>query len=175
MKEIQAALAGLDPNALAKKLQSGEEIGLTIPQGSVVLSKDDVLMKPRVPDGWAGLVDYGTQLMMDVQITEELAEEGIAREVVRYVQELRKKSGLEMEDRIILYCGTDSSVLQQAIQKHSSYISGETLAIQLASHPLYGGADWTTVKVQGQPLTIQLNKVLRSRAAKPNLSQAGSP
>jgi isoleucyl-tRNA synthetase len=119
-------------------------------------------MKPRVPDGWAGLVDYGTQLMMDVQITEELAGEGIAREVVRYVQELRKKSGLEMEDRIILYCGTDSSVLQQAIQKHSSYISGETLAIQWASHPLDGGADGTTVKVQGQPLTIQLNKVLRA-------------
>ncbi|HEY7166159.1 MAG TPA: isoleucine--tRNA ligase [Candidatus Binatia bacterium] len=159
LKEVQTALAGLDPSLIARKMQADEPVELAISSGSVSLTKEDLLMTPKVTDGWAGLADYGTQLLLDVRITEELANEGIAREVVRHVQELRKKSGLEMEDRIVLYFGTDSALLQQAIEKHSSYISGETLAIQWAKQPLDGGSDATTVKVLGQPLTIQLNKV----------------
>ena len=159
VKEIQAALAALDPSFMAKKLQAGEEVELATPSGPVVLNKDEILMKPKVPDGWAGLADYGTQLLLNARVTEELAGEGMAREIVRHVQELRKKSGLEMEDRIILYFATESSVLQGAIEKHSSYISGETLTLQWANQPLDGEAHSTTVKVDGQPVTIQLNKV----------------
>ena len=159
VKEIQAALAALDPVLVAKKLQAGEEVELAIASGSVVINKDDILMKPKVPDSWAGLADYGTQLLLDATVTEELAGEGMAREIVRHVQELRKKSGLEMEDRIILYFGTESLAVQRAIEKHSSYISGETLALEWANQPLDGEAHSTNVKVDGQPLKIQLNKV----------------
>jgi len=160
VKEIQAALTALDPMSASRKLQAGEDIELDTASGAVVLNKDDILMKAKVLDGWAGLADYGSQLLLDTRVTEELAGEGMAREIVRHVQELRKRSGLEMEDRIILYFGTESSALQRAIEKHSSYISGETLALKWANQPLDGEAHSTKVKVDGQPVTIQLNKVV---------------
>ena len=50
---------------------------------------------------------------LDTRITEELSHEGMARDVVRHVQDARKEAGLEMEDRIILYLGTESEKLQR--------------------------------------------------------------
>ena len=95
-------------------------------------------LKAKAPDGWTGLIDRGTQLLLDVRINEELAREGMAREVVRHVQELRKKSGLEMEDRIVLHFATESPALRRAVEGHSSYISAETLAVKWANIPLDG-------------------------------------
>jgi len=158
VKEIQIALAALDPMSLVAKLQAGGAVELACAGGPVVLNQNDILAKAKPPDGWAGLADYGTQMLLDVRITDELAREGMAREVVRHVQELRKKSGLEMEDRINLYFDTESLTLRRAIESHGSYISGETLAIELAHRPLDGDSHGTSVKVDGQPLTIQLRK-----------------
>ena len=101
----------------------------------MVLDKNDILVNVRAPEGWAGLSDHGTQLILDVRVTEELACEGTAREIVRHIQELRKKSGLEMEDRIRLSFQTDSSTVREAIETHKSYISGETLAVELTKEP----------------------------------------
>jgi isoleucyl-tRNA synthetase len=158
VKELRAALNALDPISVVQKLQAGNRIELACASGTVVLDESDVLIKTKAPDGWAGLGDHGTQLLLDVRVTEELAREGMAREVVRHVQELRKKSGLEMEDRIALRFATESSALQQAIEIHRSYISAETLAIEWAKGQLDGNTHTTDVRVDGQPLTIQLRK-----------------
>jgi hypothetical protein len=64
-----------------------------------------------------------------------------------------------MEDRIILYLATESAALRQAVERHASYISAETLALEWANGPLDGNAHMTSVKVDGQPVTIQLRKV----------------
>ena len=84
----------------------------------------------------------------------------MAREVVRHIQELRKKSGLEMEDRIALHFGTESPELLRAVEAHSSYISAETLAVEWPNVPLDGDSHAISVKVDGHPLTIQLRKVV---------------
>jgi valyl-tRNA synthetase len=83
----------------------------------------------------------------------------MAREIVRHVQELRKKSALEMEDRIALHFATESSELLRAVEAHNSYISAETLAVEWRSVPLDGDSHAINVKVDGHPLTIQLRKV----------------
>ncbi|MFX5785329.1 DUF5915 domain-containing protein, partial [Acinetobacter baumannii] len=80
-----------------------------------------------------GVADGSTQVLLDVRITEELEREGMAREIVRNVQELRKTSKLEPEDRIELHLSTDSLKLAQAIQEHKQYISDETLTIRWAT------------------------------------------
>jgi len=153
-------LAALDANSLAAKVQAGDNIELDCAGTVVVLDASDILLKAKAPDGWTGLIDHGTQLLLDVRINEELAREGMAREVVRHVQELRKKSGLEMEDRIALHFATESPALRRAVEGHSSYISAETLAVEWANAPLDGDSHMTSVKVDGHPLTIQLRKVI---------------
>jgi hypothetical protein len=65
-----------------------------------------------------------------------------------------------MEDRIMLYLGTDSEKLRQAIAAHRDYIAAETLTVQWSSQPLNGsGVHRATVKVDGQALTIELRRV----------------
>src|SRR4029453_5215392 len=102
-KEIRTALAALDSKSLVAKLQAGGSIELDCAGTTVILDANDILLNAKAPEGWIGLIDRGTQLLLDVRINEELAREGMAREVVRHVQELRKKSGLEMEDGIIFF------------------------------------------------------------------------
>lgn len=160
VKEVQTALAALDSMSVVEKVQAGGDLQLACPGGVVVLDKNDLLINTRAPEGWAGLTDHGTQLLLDVRITEQLAREGMAREVVRHVQELRKKSELEMEDRIALYLVTESSALRQAIEAHRSYICAETLAIEWANSPLDGGVHEASAKVNGQALIIQLRKAI---------------
>jgi isoleucyl-tRNA synthetase len=160
VKEIRTALAALDPDSLAAQVQAGGNIALDCGGTTVLLDANDILLKAKAPDGWAGLIDRGTQLLLDARINEELAHEGMAREVVRHVQELRKKSGLEMEDRIALHLATQSLELRQAVNAHSDYIAAETLAVERPNAPLDGDSHAITVKVDRHPLTIQLRKVV---------------
>src|SRR5207249_4988502 len=112
----------------------------------------------KAPDGWAGVADRGTQVLIDARITDELAAEGMAREVIRHVQNARREAGLEMEDRIVLHLGTDSPKLREAIAAHRDYIASETLTVQWAGQSLGEGAFHADLKVDGQPLTVHLSK-----------------
>jgi isoleucyl-tRNA synthetase len=159
LKEVQTALAAADASAIARQVGSGQAYELACPNGTVSLESTDVIVQLQAPEGWAGVADRGTQVSLDVRLTDALAREGMARDLVRQVQDLRKKSGLEMEDRIVLHLATDSDALRQAIQAHQGYICSETLATQWATHVLDGDAHTAQVKVDGQPLTIQLRKV----------------
>jgi isoleucyl-tRNA synthetase len=120
-----------------------------------------VVVQQRAPEGWAGVADRGTQVLVDARVSEELKREGLARDVVRQVQDLRKQSGLEMEDRIALWLDTGADRLRQAIEAHRDYIASETLTAQWAAQPLDGEAHSTRVKVEGQELLIELRKIAR--------------
>src|SRR5262249_39535371 len=128
----------------------------------VELEPGDVVVQLKAPEGWAGVADRGTQIVVDARVSEELKQEGMARDVVRHVQELRKSSNLEMEDRIVLHLATESAALAQAIKVHQSYSCSETLATHLSPRPLEGkDIHPASVKIDGQSLTIQLRRVAK--------------
>ena len=72
--------------------------------------------------GWTAIVERGTIVLLDTRITDELKREGQAREVIRHVQSLRKDTGLEMDDRIVLHLSTPEQGLKAAIEAHRDYI-----------------------------------------------------
>ena len=115
-------------------------------------------VKFKSPEGWAGVVDKGTQVMVDTRITTALAEEGMAREVIRHVQDLRKKSDQEMEDRIALHMATEDPGLKSAILTHKAYIMSETLTTTWSEQALPEGCASSQVEIDGKRLTIQLSK-----------------
>ncbi len=160
LNSVVAGLRALDAAAVADRVAKGEKFSLDCP-GHInpTLEPTDVIVSYRAPDGWAGVMDRGTQVAIDARITEELALEGIARDIVRQVQELRKQSALEMEDRIILFLGTDSPRLQRAIDDHRQYIAAETLASERSSQPIGLSAHRADVKVDKEALTIELRKM----------------
>ena len=144
--------------ALAAQVRADQPIELALASGAVTLQPADLWVSTKVPEGWAGVDDRGTQVLVDVRITAELKREGTARDVIRQVNQLRKEAGLEMEDRIILYLGTESATLDQAIDAHRDYIAAETLTMRWSEEHLGDGAATANVKVDGQALTIHLRK-----------------
>ena len=157
LKEVQTAIAGAPAATLAAQVQGGQPFELLCTGGPVALESADVIVTQKAPEGWAGVADRGTQVLIDSRITEELAREGMAREVVRHVQELRKTADLNIEDRIVLHLGTGGAELRKAIDAHRDYIAAETLTVQWAESA-DGLAHTQTVKIEGQVLQIALSK-----------------
>ena len=158
LKEVLAALAAADAEKVSARVLAGLSVELDCPGGAITLDADDVVVQRRAPEGWAGLADKGTQVLLDVRISVELASEGLAREVIRRVNDERKNARLEMEDRIELCLETSSSALQQAIDTHRNYIAAETLAARWAQPPLTGDWHRASIKLDGQVLNIALRK-----------------
>jgi isoleucyl-tRNA synthetase len=163
LKEIQTALAACDAALLAEAVAGGQPFQLVIEGGreSLALEPGDLQIQLRAADGWAGAADRGTQVAVDARLTEALKQEGMARDVVRHVQELRKRAGLEMDDRIVLYLDADSPALKKAIEAHKKHLSEETLVVEWSARPLGGQAHRANVKVDGQPLVIELRKAAK--------------
>ena len=100
-------------------------------------------------------VVQGDELKLDLEVTPELEREGLAREVIRYVQATRKNAGLNVDDRIKLSLTTDDSKLQKVFAEYQQVITAETLAVQFDSELYTYNA---TVDIAGAKLTIALEK-----------------
>jgi isoleucyl-tRNA synthetase len=159
--QVIAAFEKLPKEKLRELANREEPLTLVLPSGDSVslVPLEDIEFVPKGLEGWAVAAHLDTVVGVDTRITEDLAKEGKAREVVRHVQNLRKDAGLEMDDRIVLYLHTVSDKLRQAIEAHRGYIMNETLATQWATKPLDGDTHHVDVKVDGQALRIELRKV----------------
>ena len=99
-------------------------------------------------------------VLIDKRLTTELIEEGLARDVVRFVQNLRKDAGLNIEDRIGLSVVTEVEALQSAVQHFAEHIRSETLADELTYEPMTGDDGHTTeAKLAGGMVTLGLRRL----------------
>jgi isoleucyl-tRNA synthetase len=153
---VTAALAK-QANA-AELLSSGKPVVLQIGNEPVAVEPGDVWITPRVEKGWGGIADRGTQILLDGRITPELELEGLAREIVRHVQNARKDADLQMDDRIALRLTTDAAKLQEAIRVHGEYIAAETLVVEWTTAPMGGKSHTVQVEIEKMKLTIELKK-----------------
>ncbi len=164
LNEVVATIAKLDPAAVKERRLNKDAVDrmilLECPSGNEWLLPAEYELIAIAPDGWEGDEDFGIQCAVDIRITQELKYEGMARDVVRHIQNLRKDAGLEMDDRIELYIGTEPESLRQAIGNHNEYIANETLTASWSGRPMEGEGVFTAnVKVEGHSLLIQLRKV----------------
>ena len=116
-------------------------------------------MKHSYRDGWAWAVDGKTCVLLDTKLTSVLKNEGIARDIVRNVQNLRKDSGLDIADRIVLYLMTASDAIAEAIQQCKDYIATETLAVEIKNQSSDSNHQ-TDIKIDGQEMTIAISKAM---------------
>ncbi|HSX48300.1 MAG TPA: isoleucine--tRNA ligase [Candidatus Nanoarchaeia archaeon] len=92
---------------------------------------------------------------LDTEITQELKQEGLAREIIRQIQAARKSADLQVDDRIELVLGTDSAELKQALETNSDLIAKETLATDLK---IVEKGSEVPALIEGMDLTIELGK-----------------
>jgi isoleucyl-tRNA synthetase len=112
------------------KIEKEGEIIVKINDNIVKLSIDEVEISSQDIEGWLVSNQGGLTVALDVSISEELREEGNARELINRVQNLRKDSGLEVTDKIKLSI-EKNSILEQAVQSNEQYIKNETLTAEL--------------------------------------------
>ncbi len=155
--KIRAALLELDPAQVVAKVQANAPVEVEAGGQKVALEANEVLVYTVPVEGLAVSTDNGISVAVDETLTPELKAEGMAREVVRRVQDLRKQSGLDISDRIRLYY-TASATLQQAVESFSDYIRGETLAIELSNQQPQDGAAVSSDSFDGEELTIGVLK-----------------
>jgi isoleucyl-tRNA synthetase len=155
LKEAEAALAKIDPSAIQAQLKGG-----TFELAGVSLDSNDIVVEFSAKSGWCGIAEKSTQVAINTAISEELRFEGLARVVIRQVQDTRKKAGLELLDKIVLYLSTPSPELTNAIARHALEIATAVQAVEWSSVPLLGsGVHTAGVKVEGFELTVMLRKV----------------
>jgi isoleucyl-tRNA synthetase len=133
---IRAALAQADAAAIAAAVAAGDGFELEAGGERLHFEPDDVLVETQSAAGYACAEEAGYMVGLDTRLDEALAREGLAREVVRTVQEARKQAGLEVSDRIGL-CITGSATIEQVLAENREHIMDETLATR------WGDADFT--------------------------------
>ena len=112
-------------------IEQNGSISIDLDGEAVLLTRDDVEVVHEDIQGWTIGVDDDLLVAIDTTLSDELINEGIAREFVNRIQNLRKEKGFELSDRIaILYQSSDER-LNDAIEKTLSYIKAETLAVKL--------------------------------------------
>jgi isoleucyl-tRNA synthetase len=125
---VAAAIEAADAATLAADLSSGAETSVEVDGAPVSLGPDDVIVTQVPRSGWAVASGDGETVALEIAITPELRREGLAREVVRRVQDARRNDGLDVTDRISLRWSTADPELTAALTEHGALISGEVLA-----------------------------------------------
>jgi isoleucyl-tRNA synthetase len=156
VRDAAAALAA-DP-APAAELAAGHRVSIPLPDGSTVeLGPDDVDLVQDTVEGWGVASEGGITVALELELTPELRREGLARELVRVVQDARKAAGLEVSDRIVLGLGASGEVAG-ALAEHRSSIAGETLATELREGEVADAAYRQVVPVEGSTVTVTLRR-----------------
>ncbi len=127
------AIAGAVMNFTAEDINKIEQNGnfdVEINGKSITLERDDVEITSQDIEGWLVANEGALTVALDVTITEELKKEGIARELVNRIQNLRKDSGFEVTDRIDVKLQQDEQI-KQAVDSNIEYIKTETLTEEL--------------------------------------------
>jgi isoleucyl-tRNA synthetase len=128
----------------AVKAGSWTQAGDRVEAAGVVLEPGEYELKLAAadPDSTSALPGNAGLIALDLRVTPDLAAEGIARDVVRIVQQARRDAGLAVSDRIRLDIGADGAVAD-AVRAHAGFIAAETLAVDLTVRP--------TAEVGGEP------------------------
>jgi isoleucyl-tRNA synthetase len=154
MPAVAEAVAALDAGAAASPLRHGGTVGLVIDGDEHPLALDDVQMVLQPLDGYQ-VERAGTHAVaLNLELDAELVREGLAREIVRAIQNARKGAGLNVEDRIALSLGGDDELVRAA-QAHEDYVTGEVLATSVAYD---GDAAAEVAEIRGRPLHITVDR-----------------
>jgi isoleucyl-tRNA synthetase len=148
---VAATIMDADPAELAASLADHSRATVNVGGDPVEVSDAEVMVSERPREGWSVVNDQGETVALDLEISPELARAGLAREVVRLVQEARKQSGFEVSDRIDLRweavtegnSASSDSEVAAAIAEHEPMIAAEVLATSMvAGAPDRIDGDW---------------------------------
>jgi isoleucyl-tRNA synthetase len=155
--KVRAALEALDPIKVADSVSSGIKVSLEVDGQTVDLEPQEILVTTQPVEGLAVASDKFLTVAVDSTITPELHSEGLAREIVRRVQSMRKNAGFNIEDRITTYYNTEGD-LAKVFQTWGEYFKSETLSTDLIPEAAPSGSYVEEHNVDEEEITIGVLK-----------------
>jgi isoleucyl-tRNA synthetase len=138
---VASAIAAAPAAGIATAVLAGGSIQVAVPGlPGVRVGAEDVIVTQTPRAGWAVATDAGETVAIDTSITPELRREGLAREVIRLVQDARKNDGLDVTDRIALRWSARDADLSAALSEHATLIADEVLAVEYGPDVAAGDA-----------------------------------
>ena len=169
MKSVAAAVTAFDQVQIAE-LEAKGGMKLNVEGQEVELLRDDVVITAENIPGLSVANDGALTVALDITLTEQLIQEGIARELVSRIQTIRKETGLEVTDRIALRIQRNAADgFEAAVRQHAPYILSETLAVTSPDELLVANMGGTSTGVH----TIALDDQLTCTLAVEKLTSAG--
>jgi isoleucyl-tRNA synthetase len=156
LKQMESDVA----RANAVAVESGNSFELVVDGQTLTIAPDEVLVETSSPEGYVVAEENGVLAALDTTLTPELVAEGVAREVVRYIQDARKNAGFAISDRIVVSIDgiKGNAELESMIAEWRDYMCAETLAEELHLAKPVAGAHIETLELDDKTLTIGVNK-----------------
>jgi isoleucyl-tRNA synthetase len=154
---IKATLAGLDPAQVAAKVREGQPLHLTVEGQEVTLEPADIQVQTAPRAGFAKAEEGGYCVAICTEISAELRQEGLAREIVRRIQTMRKDADFRIEDTITTYYQATASVAA-VLESWAEYIRQETLSTRLVAGAPPADAHVETHDLDGESLTLGVRR-----------------
>lgn len=157
---VRNALTQLDPAEVAAIVQTGQPVSVEVDGQQVELAANEVVIQTSPVEGLAVATDKGISVAVDAVLTDALKAEGLAREVVRRVQEMRKKAGFNIDDRIHIYyqAETLSPLMKTVLETWANYIQAETLGLTLSSGACPADAYLEDHQVEGENISLAVKR-----------------
>jgi len=154
MKELAAAINAMSQEDIAK-MESEGSFNFQLSTFNCTIVPEDVEIITEDMPGWLVMNEGALTIALDIELTDSLIEEGIARELINRIQNLRKSSGLEITDRIEVTLSRVPQI-ETAVEHFNEYISSQVLAtsLQLADNLTEG----ESVEMDNYKINIQIKK-----------------
>ncbi|SNR49737.1 isoleucine--tRNA ligase [Hymenobacter mucosus] len=154
LKAVGARIQQMTPEEISTLEKTGQ-LAVEVDGEAFTLAPDDVEIRTQDLPGWLVATDGPLTVALDVTLTEELRQEGVARELVNRLQNLRKDSGLEVQDRIRVTLGQQPE-LQAAVQSFGDYIREEVQALALNFAPDVNGGSVLEFDEYNVPVQLEV-------------------
>jgi isoleucyl-tRNA synthetase len=153
-------LAGEPAREVARAVEAGQPVTLAVDGEPLRLAPEDLLVEAASPEGYAVAEDRGMLVALDTSVTPELRDEGLARELVRHIQDARKSAGFAIADRIVVYLRPDAGGedVRRVVGGFGDYIRTETLADELVVGEPPASAHVEALEEEGCRVTVGVQR-----------------
>ena len=157
MKQIAALVAGFSQDQIAA-IEASAETLLDVDGEKITVTPADFEITSEDMPGWLVATEGKLTVALDITITDDLRAEGIARELINRIQNIRKDSGFEVTDKIRVEIEQQEFVLP-ALKSFADYIASQTLAVEIEGVPSPSGEFVVESEVDEQPVRIAVTKI----------------
>ena len=157
MKQIAALTAGFSQERIAE-IEASAEIALDMGAETITVTPADFEITSEDMPGWLVASEGKLTVALDITVTDALRAEGVARELINRIQNIRKDSGFEVTDKIRVEIER-RPFAAEALEAYADYIASQTLAVSVAAVDAPAGDTLVQSEIDEQPIAIAVTRV----------------